>query len=55
VPHFECAACRALLYSAAKPADLISNECPECGFVFEPAGQEAEFALPQGDRVVAAL
>ena len=55
MPHFECASCRALLYSAAKPANLLSNACPECGFVFEPAGEDVELVLPQSgstaDRV----
>jgi hypothetical protein len=55
MPHFECAACKALLHSAATPADLISNVCPECGFAFEPAGEDVEIVLTRSgssaDRV----
>ena len=45
MPHFECAACKALLYTASRPADMIDNACPECGFVFEPIGEDPEFVI----------
>lgn len=54
MPHFECQACKALLYTAARPADLISNACPECGFVFEPAGQDPEVVVARSDSTAVA-
>ena len=45
MPHFECAACGAGLYSAAKPENLIDDSCPKCGFRVEPAGEFPEIVI----------
>jgi hypothetical protein len=42
MPHFKCVACKARLYSAAAPADLVGDLCPGCGSLLEPVGQLAE-------------
>jgi hypothetical protein len=42
MPQFDCAACEAGLYSAARPADLSGDLCPSCGFPLGPAGDPAE-------------
>ena len=42
MPHFKCVACKARLYSAAAPADLVGDLCPGCGSLLEPVGELAE-------------
>jgi hypothetical protein len=42
MPHFKCVACKARLYSAADPADLVGDLCPGCGSLLERVGELAE-------------
>jgi hypothetical protein len=42
MPHFKCLACKARLYSAAGPDDLVGDLCPGCGSLLEPVGELAE-------------
>jgi hypothetical protein len=42
MPHFKCSPCKARLYSAARPADVIGDLCPSCGSLLEPVGDPAE-------------
>ena len=42
MPHFKCVACRTRLYSAVRPAELVSDLCPRCGSPLEPVGKLAE-------------
>lgn len=42
MPHFKCVACKARLYSATAPADLVGDLCPGCGSLLEPVGELAE-------------
>jgi hypothetical protein len=42
MPHFKCVACKARLYSAAGPADLVGDLCPGCGSLLEPVDELAE-------------
>ena len=42
MPHFKCVACKARLYSAAGPDDLVGDLCPGCGSLLEPVGELAE-------------
>jgi hypothetical protein len=42
MPHFKCVACRARLYSAAGPDDVVGEICPGCGSLFEPVDDLAE-------------
>jgi hypothetical protein len=42
MPHFKCVACKARLYSAPAPADMVGDLCPGCGSLLEPVGELAE-------------
>jgi len=42
MPHFKCVGCRTRLHSAANPADLVGDLCPECGSLLEPVSELAE-------------
>jgi hypothetical protein len=45
MPYFKCVACKASLYSAAGPVDVIGDLCPDCGFLLEPQASVAESRL----------
>src|SRR5215211_1618688 len=51
MPHFKCLACKARLYSAAGPDDLVGDLCPGCGSLLEPVGELAEVADFRSIRV----
>lgn len=42
MPHYKCLACKARLYSASSPTDLVGDLCPGCGALLEPVGDLAE-------------
>ena len=42
MPHFKCVRCKTRLYSAAGPADLVGDLCPDCGSLLEPVDKLAE-------------
>jgi hypothetical protein len=39
MPHFRCAACKTLLYSAASPPYLVGDLCAGCASPVEPSGE----------------
>jgi hypothetical protein len=50
MPHFKCVGCKTRLYSAAAPADLVGDLCPECGSPLEPVHELAEIVGFQSIR-----
>lgn len=42
MPYSKCADCKTRLHSAALPADLVGDLCPECGSLLEPVSDLAE-------------
>jgi hypothetical protein len=42
MPLFKCLACKARLYSASGPDDLVGDLCLGCGSLLEPVSEPAE-------------